>query len=601
EVYFDHQFDIVLERHKRIKIFNEKAKDEANIRLKFFAAHNYEDIYDLSAQTINLKDGKPVITKLERKQIFRETIDKNSVAIVFTFPDVQNGSVIEFKYKWKTPSFGNFPTWYFQSNLPARYTQLKTEIPDMLFYKTQYRVHQEYHTHKNSSESRSLGSGTESQGYSVDTKIIGLKNVPSLIDEPYMTSRFDNLQCAIFLLTSIRPLGGFTRTGTDTWGKVGQRLIEDEDFGLQFKKKLEGEDALITKAQQLKSDEEKIAFLFNEVKNSLKWNGVDDWYTNDGVSKAWQKRTGNSTEINLILYRLLKQADVKNVYPMVVSTRENGKANRAFPGLHQFNRTVLHIPIDSTQKYILDATDKYNQYNLIPAELLNSFGVAVDKETKTHNLITIRNRAPSRKSVYIAAEIKPEGKMFGEASLTDYAYHKTYAVKNFKTEGEEKYKEFLTNKSNNLKIKSLKMESADIDSLPLRETISFELDLTSSDGDYIFFVPNLFTGLRQNPFINENRTTLIDFGYNNKYQISGLFKLPAGYKVDVLPKNIQLVMPDKSISFIRQIMETEGNVSVRYILDYKKPVYMVDEYPMLREFYKQIFEMLNEQVVIKKS
>ncbi|MGV3508533.1 MAG: hypothetical protein ACO1N7_04525, partial [Sphingobacteriaceae bacterium] len=46
EVYFDHQFDIVLERHKRIKIFNEKAKDEANIRLKFFAAHNYEDIYD---------------------------------------------------------------------------------------------------------------------------------------------------------------------------------------------------------------------------------------------------------------------------------------------------------------------------------------------------------------------------------------------------------------------------------------------------------------------------------------------------------------------------------------------------------------------------
>lgn len=601
EVYFDHQFDIIMDRHKRIKIFNEKGKDEANIRIEFYSNNHYEDLYDIDAQTINIKDGKPVITKLDRKQIFREAVDKNSTAIVFSFPDVQAGSVIEYHYKWKTPAYGNFPTWYFQSKIPSRYSELQTSIPDMLYYKTQYRVYQSMNKNKTSAASKSLGSGQDSHAYTVNTKIIGLNNIPSLVDEPFMTSRNDNLQCALFQLTQIQPIGGFTQTGADTWAKVGERLAEDEDFGMQFRKKLDDEDILISKAKLLKSDDEKIAFLFNEVKNSMKWNGFDTWYTNDGIPKAWQKKTGNSAEINLILYRLLKQADVKNVYPMAVSTRNHGKVNIAFPWMRQFNRTVVHIPVDSTRQYVLDATDKYNLYTTIPDNLLNSYGISLDKEHKTHRIVSLDNVAPSRKNIYITAEINPQGKMSGKANLVDYSYHKIQAVKNLKTDGEEKYKDWLTDKDNNLKIKSIKLEDADIDSLPLKEMIDFDLELTSSDGDYIFFVPNMFSGLRKNPFISENRTTLVDFGHKNKYAISGSYKVPPGFKVDVLPKNINLIMPDKSISFQRVIVENEGTIAVRYILDYKKTIYWVEEYPALREFYKQIFELLNEQIVLKKS
>lgn len=601
EVYFDHQFDIIMDRHKRIKIFNEKGKDEANIRIEFYSNNHYEDLYDIDAQTINIKDGKPVITKLDRKQIFREAVDKNSTAIVFSFPDVQAGSVIEYHYKWKTPAYGNFPAWYFQSKIPSRYSELQTSIPDMLYYKTQYRVYQSMNKNKTSAASKSLGSGQDSHAYTVNTKIIGLNNIPSLVDEPFMTSRNDNLQCALFQLTQIQPIGGFTQTGADTWAKVGERLAEDEDFGMQFRKKLDDEDILISKAKLLKNDGEKIAFLFNEVKNSMKWNGFDTWYTNDGIPKAWQKKTGNSAEINLILYRLLKQADVKNVYPMAVSTRNHGKVNIAFPWMRQFNRTVVHIPVDSTRQYVLDATDKYNLYTTIPDNLLNSYGISLDKEHKTHRIVSLDNVAPSRKNIYITAEINPQGKMSGKANLVDYSYHKIQAVKNFKTDGEEKYKDWLTDKDNNLKIKSIKLEDADIDSLPLKEMIDFDLELTSSDGDYIFFVPNMFSGLRKNPFISENRTTLVDFGHKNKYAISGSYKVPPGFKVDVLPKNINLIMPDKSISFQRVIVENEGTIAVRYILDYKKTIYWVEEYPALREFYKQIFELLNEQIVLKKS
>lgn len=103
DVYFDTNFDIIMRRHKRIKIFNDKGKDHGDIRLEFYSSNRYEEIYELSAQTINLKDGKPFITKLDKKQIFRETIDKNRTTIVFSFPDVQAGAVLEYKYILKNP------------------------------------------------------------------------------------------------------------------------------------------------------------------------------------------------------------------------------------------------------------------------------------------------------------------------------------------------------------------------------------------------------------------------------------------------------------------------------------------------------------------
>lgn len=601
DVYFDQNFDIIMDCHKRIKIFNEKAKSEANIRIEYYSASHVEEIYNLQAQTINLKEGKPVITKLDKKQVFTETIDKYRSALVFTFPDVQEGSVIEYKYQWKTPMFSNFPSWSFQGKLPARYSELKTGIPDLLYYKTQYHVQQPYYKNTSSAESRTINTGSETHGYTVNIKLLALQNVPSLTDEPYMTSRKDNLESVQFQLSQVKPIGGFVNNYSDTWDKVAEILANDEDFGAQMKKKLQGEEELVAKAKALRSDEEKIAYLFNEVRNAMKWSDKDAWYTDDGIAKAWQKKSGNSAEINLILYRLLKQAGIEEAYPMIVSTRSHGKVNIAFPWLRQFNRTVVHIPVDSTKQYILDATNKYQSFNTIPDEILNSYGMSFNKETKKCNLVGINTSKPARKNVYITAEIKPDGKISGNANLYDFDYHKSNALQVFKTDGEEKFKDWLCEKDNSIKIKNIKVEGIDVDSLPLQELFDFEMELKGMDGNYIYFNPNLFTSLRNNPFLPEKRSTVIDFGHNNKYTLAGSYKIPENYKADVLPKSINLVMPDRSISFQRVVGEDSGSVMIRYIIEFKKSVYVQDEYPMLRQFYKQMFEMLNEQIVLKKS
>lgn len=191
--------------------------------------------------------------------------------------------------------------------------------------------------------------------------------------------------------------------------------------------------------------------------------------------------------------------------------------------------------------------------------------------------------------------------MTGAADISSFAYNRINAIKNYKTDGEKKYIDELRGGNNNLTISSLKVEDIDIDSLPLRQNINFNLDLASSDENYIYFNANLFTNLDKNPFLNMSRTTDIDFGYRDNFNIIGIFKLPAGYKVDALPKSVSMVMPDKSVSFKRMVIEQDGQVMVRLNVDHQKSIFFKEDYAEFFEFYKKMYEMLNESIVLKKS
>jgi hypothetical protein len=427
-----------------------------------------------------------------------------------------------------------------------------------------------------------------------------LANIPALPDEPYMSSFLDNVERVRFQLISFKPIGGFQSSGSESWAKVGGILADDDDFGGQLKRKLNNEETIINKAKTLKTDDEKIAYIFGEVKTAMKWNGIDRWYTIDGTYRAWENKTGNSAEINLILYHLLKASGI-DAYPMIVSTREHGKVRPYYTSTSQFNRAVVYVPVDTTKNYILDATGKYNMYNETPAELLNSSGLYIDKSKKIYDMVYLTREQPVRQVVLINGEIKAGGKLEGTAQINSTSYNRINALERYKTDGEKKYIDYLRDNDNNLKITSLKFDNMEVDTLPLTQNIAFNLDLAGSDENYIYLNPNLFTSLKTNPFLSENRMTDIDFGYLQNFAINGVYKIPAGYKTDALPKSVTIVMPDKSVSFNRFVAEQDGSIVIRYRINYAKPLYAKGDYPDFHEFFKKMHEMLNEQIILKKS
>ncbi len=616
--YGDDLKSIVIESHKRIKIFNENGNKEANIQIPYEGGDHKEYINGIEAETINLVDGKVEITKLDKKLIYNKVIDKWHSEVTFAMPNIKPGCIIEYKYKWNANYNAAIPYWDFQERIPVRYSELATSIPDVFYFRPDPRMHQPLIRHTVATDTKVMkvlthtfdtgGTGNGATGtqdsetftYNVENEVRGMANIASLPQEPYMSSFADNVQSIGLNLVSVKPINGFNSTLSDTWAKVGGILADDEDFGDQLKRSLNKERDIINTASGLKTGDEKIAYIFNEVKNGMKWNGVDRWYTIDGTSKAWDNKTGNSAEINLILYHLLKQSGI-NAYPMVVGTRDYGKVSRYNTSTIEFNRAVVYVPVDSIKYYVLDATGKYNLYNETPAELLNSLGLYIDKSKKLFDTVYLKNDLSVRQIVMINGNIKADGKLDGTAQLVSFGYNKVNTVKNYKENGEKKYMDNLSDGDNNLKISAVKFEGMDVDTLPLTQKVDFNLDLVGSDGNYIYLNPNLFTSLKKNLFLSDKRMTDIDFGYLQNYSINGTYKMPPGYKIDVLPKTVTIIMPDRSITFKRIIQEQDGDIIVRYSINYTKAEYSKDNYSDFHEFYKKMYELLNEQIVLKKS
>jgi len=580
--------ELVFERHVRIKIFNENGKRAANIHIEYFGGDNLEWISNLQAETINLNNGKIEITKVDKNQIFNKHLDKQRSETTFTFPDVKPGSVIEYKYLIGSHSAGAFPDWYFQSELPTRYSEIAASVPDFLHYKNLVRVNQDF--------------AANERDFANEIKKIALANVPSIAgDEHYMSSIRDNLQCIQTQLLSVAPGRGIVSTSySSSWKRLGEAYAQFEDYGEQFRKKLAGEEEILNHAKGLKSDDEKIAYIFNTVRDRIKWNEFYAAYTEDGTAKAWEKKIGNSTEINLIVYHLLMRAGIPS-FPMLISTRKNGKVNPAYPNRFQFNTTVTYVPIDTANYYVLDASSKYNVYNIVPYKFLNTFGLSVDKENKDYQMMFIQNTNPAREVVVINADVKPEGKMDGTAQISSFSYNRIFNIDSYKADGEKKYIDNLREGNNDLKISSVMFENMDVDTLPLIQNVNFNLDLNGSDGTYIYVKPTMFSAIGKNPFLSEKRTTDIDFGYKNNYSIVGNFKVPAGFKVDALPKSVRMEMPDQSITFRRVTSEQDGIINVYYVIGYKKSIFFKEGYDELHDFYKKMYEMLGEPIVLKKS
>jgi hypothetical protein len=583
KVSFSISGELYLERHRRIKIFNEKGKGVANIKIEYDNMYGVDHIYSVEAQTINLEGGKIITDRIDPKLIYAQHTDKNKDVIALAFPNVKPGSVIEYRYRLVRSIATNFPAWYFQSEIPTRYSRFDVFFSNQLHFTALRRL------------SQPLLKDTVEEGGHVWVAV----NLPASRTEAYMRAPGDALDHVSLLLTEVEIPGQADIKLIDNWSEEGKSLANEKNYFKELDQHLSGEDTLVKQASAFSSNDEKIAYLYNAVKNTIGWNGYDNWASKEGIKKAWKKRVGNSAEINAILYHLLRASGV-NANIMLVSKRDNGLLEPDFVDPFQLNGLVTYVPADSAKYYILDATNRYYTYNQIPYDLLNSYGLRLDKEKGKYEMVFIETPVPSKEIIFIEGEISADAKMKAAGEISSYGYNRTVDVQLYKTQGEKKYQEYLTENDNNIKLSNLKLGNMGVDSLPLKQNFDFTYDLNNTDS-YIMFSPNILTTLHVNPFINETRSADIDFGFLNNHMIFGRYKIPPGYTVESLPKEANIVMADKSIQFKRTLGKEDGYISVHYQIRVQRSRFRKSEYADLHEFYKRMYDMLNEQIILKKD
>ncbi len=574
----------------RIKILNKDGLDWANVHLRYIRAKGEEDIKELEAQTYNLApDGSVVVTKVDKKQIFDKALNKKYSERVFTFPEVKVGSIIEYRYKHIG---GGTQVKYFQRSIPVRYSHFKIDFPEEVTYVNLPYNLPDLESKDESKSSRVIRSFT-------------MHNVPGLRDEPYIVNedfyrgRMETKITAIDLSTGRKNL-------VINWGSVIKDLMEDEDFGIQLNKNIPRTADLDEKLKNITVPYEKMRTVYKYVQSNMEWNEYTGIWALDGVKSAWKSKKGTVGEINLILVNLLQSADL-DAHAILVSTHDNGIVNTIdagtllYPGYRQFNKVMAYVTIDG-KVYVLDATDKNMPAHLIPSDVLLTEGLVIERlDTHEWGWKTLwRDNLYAKSIILIKGDIDENGKMNGEASVNSYDYarlSRQQAVKNDKKKFIDK---FIVAPNPGISIDDVQIDNLDSDSLPLIQHIKFNETLNSA-GDYKYFSINMLSGLEKNPFIADNRSSDVFFGVKQMYQIIGSYTLPAGYEFADLPKNLQMRLPDTSIIVSRISQVSENILQTRISLEFRKPMYNVSEYGELQEFYKKLYDILNEQFVIRKK
>ena len=573
-------------RHVRIKILKEKGFEAANIHLPFVSYKNLESIKKLTAQTYNLDASGNIITReLDKKSIMEKKLNKRVTEQVFAFPEVKVGSVIEYKYTLATL---NLKTWYFQRSIPVVYSRIRMDFPYQIELFADLKCGLPYKAET-----------VPVKGDNI-VKVYSMQNVPALRDEPFISCEDDYLQRMESRLIALTTSDGVRHNLTRSWPGIIKELMEDEDFGVQLKKNIPRTADLDAELAKVSSPYDKMKVIHHYVQKNMEWNGYTSIWALDGVRAAWKDKKGTTGEINLILVNLLKDAGL-DAHPVLVSTRNNGLINTLVPGFDQFDKVLVYVNLEGNV-YVLDASDKNTPTHLIPEEVMLSQGLVIEElETYKWGWKGLFNETALQKNLIVMqAKLNENGEMKGEAYISSIDYERLHRVPKFKKSKEDFIKEYYSDRNKDITIDDFSAENHDSDSLPFLQKFKFSQQIAGS-GDYKYFTANMFTGLEKNPFVADARFSDVFFGVNQAYTIIGNFTIPQDYTFEELPRNIKMVMPDTSISITR-ISNTSGNVvSIRINLEFKKAFYSTEEYPDFREFYKKLFELLNEQYVIRKK
>lgn len=584
---YNDENNLITNHHLRIKILKEKGIEYANISIPFYRTDDFEFISNVEGMVINSDNyGRAITQLLDRKSVFTKNISDRYGEVRFTFPSVKAGSIIEYQYQCTVKHYGGLGDWFFQKEIPVVLSKYLLYVPPR--YEFAYQVLK--------SKSFDIKIDQDSRNGRV---LFEMQNIPGLNDEPFMDARRDYLQRVTFQLSGYGASSFDRRKYMTSWNELTRQLMNSSDLGVQINKDLEGTGDFIKLVKLNTSQVEKMKLVYYYVRNNMVWNGYNSKYSAEGVKAAWNKKKGTSGDLNLILINLLKAAGVE-VYPMLVSERYNGKVNTKYPFVDQFNTVYAAVFIEG-KKYYLDATDKLTPPHIIPYNILNTTAFILNK--KAGGLITIADESLQyRDVVSVMIVISPDEAIKGEVFVNSMDYARIRRLESYSGNSSKYIDDNFKQSSASMTIDSFNVMNEDKDSLALQHKFIFIAPMEGT-GDYKFIPLNLFSGFERNPFISDKRFSDINFGYKRSISVNTFIGLPPNYMVDALPKSIQLVNPDKSVVFKREIFkdETSGKIMSRIKMDFKKSHYAVAEYDEIKEFYKKMFEMLNEQIVIKKK
>ena len=591
KAYFNYStFALVLEYHARIKILNSNGFEYADLSIP----HDVKNtVQRFKAATYNLVDGKIVTSKVTNSMKIDEKVTDNLRNLKISFPDVREGSIIEYSYIIERGDYVHLLPWNFQTDIPVIRSEFNLQIPEYFNYK--------YITAGYETVDESTRESTVEQGSIPAIKYHwAMNNIPALKLEPHMPESRNYYSRIEFELQSLDIPGQVSQNYLVSWSSYEKNLMEDKNFVMIGDNLRYLQDTVNRLISGITENSEKIRVIHDYITEKITWNGRESKYTDYTPVKLFKEGKASSAAINFAYIGLLKAAGL-DPKPVILSTRDNGVIrDYSRPVEASYNYVIGYVK-EGEKEYLLDATDKYLGFDQLPVHCINGKGRIIDGEQS--RWIDLSSSSDFSESVMMNLSINESGQLEGKSRFIYEGLSAGKIRKELNEKGKEKFIKGWKESHGVWMINTVDLNNPENMSSPLTINITFAADNYIQDmEDLIMFNPVISGGWKENPFKGEQRIFPIDFvaPISQKYLL--MFKIPDGYEVDEIPKSVRFVSQDKSMQFIygARIIGTEL-LQVTCQLNIGKAVYTQLDYNEIRKFFELVVSKQAENVLLKKK
>ena len=598
--YFDYipnnGFQMVTEIHERIKIYS---KEGFNMATKSVAYYDPEigerqSVNSIKGYTYSLVDGKVVKEKLSKKSVFNEKKNSSYSIKKITMPNIKVGTVLEIKYKLVSPYTSSINDIEFQYGIPVKKLDYQVETPE--YYSFNKRSIGYYVVEmKKSTKNGTIGS----LNYRIDVFSFNGNMIPALRDnEPFITSIHNYRGGMKFELTrrDFSSLQGDVTTYSNTWEDVSKQIFKSTSFGAELNKSSYYKKDLEKILATSKTSSDKIVSILNFVKNQVKWNGNYGKYTDNGVRKAYKERSGNVSDINLMLTSMLRSAGL-DANPVLVSTRKNGIP--LFPTLNGFNYVISIVDFKDGGSVLLDASEEFSLPNMLPTRTLNWKGRKVTKEGNS-SWVGLTSSKHSLEDNYVMVKISDEMMVEG---MIRTKYDNLNALNFRKNKNHIKEEDLITKleEKDKIEIEDYKVLNKKVLGKSIIRNVKFlSEDLIEEINGKLYIEPLLFLSEHKNPFKLDDRKFPVDFATPWKDRNTVSIQIPDGYKLESLPAPLAIGLPDGLGVFKYKVSQQGNKINTMSILQFNEGVIGAQYYATLKDFYGQMVKKESEKIVLIK-
>ncbi|MEM7572556.1 MAG: DUF3857 domain-containing protein [Bacteroidota bacterium] len=580
---------------RRVKLLDAASFDRANVVVGYYGSGNLKEI----KASIHLPDGEEI--KLRNPDFNHAEVRDDYYECRFSFPQITEGAIIEYTYT----SEGGFgmdvlPAFYFQEDIPVRWAEYEVIIPQGLIYiDLASATTTEFAVEDTRTFSRSYGTGGQTIVYEAERYVI--KDLPAIEQEPYTNNIGDYLPRIRKQLQFVNMPGFTYDPEMSSWEDLANDLMETElgrftRSRTASRKVMDDLDPLLASAT---TQQEKAQILYRAINRHQSWDENYGIIPRRSPNSAWERGEGSAVENNTILLAALKQLDIE-AYPLMVGLRGYGNPLEYYPLRTQFQHMLVIANLDGEYQ-LMDIGGTGLPFGSARTNALNHRAWLVDGLNS--QWVSIE---PERAERTMLAEIELGEDGMATASIQSrskgyYAAHDRRDVQEATDPVDGPLMEKILERFPDASYLDRSLPTDD----DLDGPFSYSLDVSAVLGqpldDYIYVSPVLIDLVEQEIVDDEERTYPIDLPYGFRKRYITQLRIPDGYTVEDLPEPVSLRSEDNSV--VCRFSASQSNQQISLSLDFQvnRTIFGAEEYGMFREMFRQVYDIQQTQLVLKRS